>query len=95
MYKNKLEMISKNSLIAKSGYKAEEFFRTNIDIKQSLENYFNSNIINMNKIHGEKYDTIIIFDNDTKLNIQNKKIENIGGRGDSFDRRHIKNTFEN
>jgi predicted nucleic acid binding AN1-type Zn finger protein len=49
----------------------------------------------MEKIQGKKYDTLIIFDNNTKIYVQNKKIENLGSRGDSFDRRHIKNTFEN
>ena len=49
----------------------------------------------MEQIVKEKYDTIITFNDNTKLKIQNKKIENLGGRGDSFDRRHIKNTFEN
>ena len=93
---NKIEdNSSKNSLTAKSGFKAEEIFRTDIIIKIALEKYFKLNIINMEKIQGKKYDTTIIFDNNTTINIQNKKIENLGGRGDSFDRRHIKNTFEN
>jgi hypothetical protein len=86
---------SKNSLTAKSGFKAEEIFRTNTKIKITLEAYFKSNIVLMEKIHGKKYDTLITFNNNTKINIQNKKIENLGGRGDSFDRRHIKNTFDN
>jgi hypothetical protein len=49
----------------------------------------------MEQIVKEKYDTIITFNDNTKLKIQNNKIENLGGRGDSFDRRYIKNTFEN
>jgi hypothetical protein len=49
----------------------------------------------MDQIVKEKYDTIITFNDNTKLKIQNNKIENLGGRGDSFDRRYIKNTFEN
>jgi hypothetical protein len=85
----------KYSLIAKSGFKAEEIFRTNKDIKLSLEQYFKLNIINIEKIQGKKYDSLITFDNHITLKIQNKKIENLGGRGDSFDRRHIKYTFEN
>lgn len=52
-------------------------------------------IISLHKIHGKKYDTKIYFEDDCSINIQNKKIENLGGRGDSFDRRHIKNTFNN
>jgi len=86
---------SKNSLTAKSGFKAEEIFRTDNTIKMALETYFKLNIVLMEKIKGKKYDTLITFNNNTKLNIQNKKIENLGGRGDSFDRRHIKNTFDN
>lgn len=85
----------KNSLTAKSGFKAEEIFRNDNIIKKSLEAYFGKEIIDMKKIQGKKYDTRIIFKDNTLINIQNKKIENLGGRGDSFDRRHIKNTFEN
>ena len=88
-------MCSKNSLTAKSGFKAEEIFRTDNKIKMALETYFNLTIVSMEKNQGKKYDTLITFDNNTKVNIQNKKIENLGGRGDSFDRRHIKNTFDN
>ena len=95
MKKNIENKLSRNSLIAKSGFKAEEIFRTDNSIKIKLEKYFKSNIIDMKKIDKQKYDTTIIFDNDKKINIQNKKIENLGGRGHSFDRRHIKNTFDN
>jgi len=86
---------SKNSLTAKSGFKAEKIFRTDDKIKMALETLFKLNIVSMEKIQGKKYDTLITFNNNTKLNIQNKKIENLGGRGDSFDRRHIENTFDN
>jgi hypothetical protein len=86
---------SKNSETAKSGYKAEEIFRKDNRIKTALEKYFNLNVVSIEKISKEKYDTIICFDNNRKIKIQNKKIENLGGRGDSFDRRHIKNTFDN
>lgn len=86
---------SKNSLIAKSGIKAEKIFITDNEIKKALETYFKLKIVSMEQIVKEKYDTIITFNDNTKLKIQNKKIENLGGRGDSFDRRHIKNTFEN
>ena len=86
---------SKNSLIAKSGFKAEDIFRTDTLIKSALEKYFEKNIISLNKIHGKKYDTKIYFEDGNFINIQNKKIENLGGRGDSFDRRHIKDTFIN
>ncbi len=86
---------SKNSLTAKSGYKAEDIFRTDNRIKIGFENKFKLPVVSMEKISGKKYDTIITFNNNTKLNIQNKKIEHLGGRGDSFDRRHIKKTFDN
>lgn len=86
---------SKNSLTAKSGFKAEEIFRTDSKIKMALETYFKLNIVSLDKIQGKKYDTLILFNDNTKIHVQNKKIENLGGRGDSFDRRHIKNTFDN
>jgi len=81
---------------AKSGFRAEDIFRTNDDIKNALETYFKKTILKIIKApHGFKYDNIIIFDDNTSINIQNKKIISTGGRGDSFDRRHIKNTFNN
>lgn len=84
------------SEIAKSGFKAEEIFRTNISIKISLEKFFKKTINKIIKApHSRKYDNIIIFNDGTQLNIQNKKIIRLGGRGDSFDRRHIKDTFTN
>lgn len=83
------------SLIAKSGFIAEDIFRTDEIIKCKLEKYFGNKIISLHKIHGKKYDTKIYFEDCSSINIQNKKIENLGGRGDSFDRRHIKNTFHN
>lgn len=86
---------SKNSLTAKSGFKAEDIFRTDELIKCKLEEYFGKKITSLHKIHGKKYDTKIYFEDGSSINIQNKKIENLGGRGDSFDRRHIKDTFNN
>jgi hypothetical protein len=81
---------------AKSGFTAEEIFRTDVNIINSLENYYKKSIKEIIKApHGEKYDNIIIFEDGSNYNIQNKKILNLGGRGDSFDRRHIKNTFNN
>lgn len=88
-----IQEYSKNSLTAKSGFKAENIFRTDELIKCKLEKYFGKKIISLHKIHGKKYDTKIYFEDGDSINIQNKKIENLGGRGDSFDRRHIKNTF--
>jgi hypothetical protein len=76
---------SKNSLTAKSGFKAEEIFRTDNKIKMALETYFKLNVVSMEKIQGKKYDTLMTFNNNIKLNIQNNKIENLqlcsmGGR---------------
>jgi len=88
-----MQTTSKNSLTAKSGFKAEEIFRTDSDIKLRLEKYFGKGIKSLDKVHGKKYDTRIVFEDGTISNIQNKKIENLGGRGDSFDRRCIQNTF--
>jgi len=86
---------SKGSLTAKSGLKAEQIFRTDLNIKNILEKYFDKKIRSVSKIQGEKYDTLILFDDNSEIKIQNKKIENLGGRGNSFDRRHIKDTFNN
>lgn len=81
---------------AKSGFKAEEIFRTDANIKNSLEKHFKKSIKKIIKApHGEKYDNIIIFEDESNYKIQNKKFLNFGGRGDSFDRRHIKKTFNN
>lgn len=90
-----IQEYSKNSLTAKSGFKAEDIFRTDEIIKCKLEKFFGKKISSLHKIHGKKYDTKIYFEDDSSINVQNKKIENLGGRGDSFDRRHIKNTFNN
>lgn len=90
-----IQEYSKNSLTAKSGFNAENIFRKDELIKCNLEKYFGKKIVSLNKIHGKKYDTKIYFEDGNSINIQNKKIENLGGRGDSFDRRHIKNTFNN
>lgn len=90
-----MQEYSKNSLTAKSGFKAEDIFRTDPLIKLSLEKYFGKQITSLNKIYGKKYDTKIYFEDNSCVNVQNKKIESLGGRGDSFDRRHIKDTFAN
>ncbi len=96
---NKERCTNKPSLgseTAKSGIKAEEIFRTNEKIKKSLETHFDKKITKIVKAPArKKYDNIIYFEDKTHLNTQNKKIINLGGRGDSFDRRHIKHTFEN
>ena len=47
--------MSKNSLIAKSGFKAEDIFRTDNLIKLALEKYFEKNIISLIKINNKKF----------------------------------------
>lgn len=82
---------------ASSGYKAEKIFRTNDNIRQALEKTF-GDILEIEKApHGQKSDNNIKFKSTSKnyIKIQNKKFINYGGRGDSFDRRHIKDTFNN
>ena len=85
----------KGSEIAKSGYDAEDKFRTDPKIKQELENFFKKKINMMAKVHGEKYDTIVTFEDKTIVKIQNKNSKTFGGRGGSFDRRHVSKTFSN
>jgi len=81
---------------AKSGFNAEKLFRKDDDIINALEKYFKKSIKEIRKApHGKKSDSVIEFNDGSTCNIQNKKIVNCGGRGDSFDRRHIKDTFNN
>lgn len=101
-YKLKSIQLERNTVkmsggdIAKSGFNAEEVFRNDKDIKKSLENYFKKSIHKIEKApHGKKYDNIIIFHDRSQVNIQNKKIIKLGGRGPSFDRRHLDKTFQN
>lgn len=83
-----------NSLTAKSGYDAEKLFISD-KYKDHLEKYFKIKIYEMKQIHGKKYDIIVTFIDKTVKKIQIKKIEHLGGRGDSFDRRPLGKTFMN
>tara|TARA_B110000908_G_C10165994_1_gene408391 strand:+ start:35 stop:757 length:723 start_codon:yes stop_codon:yes gene_type:complete len=86
---------SLGSQTARSGFRAEAIFRSDVRIKQALATYFNKPIRQIIKApNGRKYDNIIIFQDGTRTNIQNKKFQSLGGRGDSFDRRHIQKTFD-
>ena len=81
---------------AYDGLKAEHIFQTSENIKQKLQLYFQKqiqSIVPANSIR--KYDSIINFEDGTKIKIQNKKIKNYHGFGNSFDRRHVCNTFNN
>ena len=95
MESNITENLHTGSSIAKSGFKAEDIFINDKSLRKKLETYFNKYILKINKVHRKKYDVIITFTDNTKFKIQIKKIENLKGRGDSFDRRNIKNTFDN
>tara|TARA_B110000037_G_scaffold214728_1_gene271079 strand:- start:406 stop:1074 length:669 start_codon:yes stop_codon:yes gene_type:complete len=84
------------SKIALDGYKNEQDFRENIRITTELEIYFNKKITNIIKEdNGKKSDNKIIFHDYSIINIQNKKFKYFKGRGNSFDRRHVKDTFKN
>ena len=63
---------SKNSLVAKNGFRAEVAICLQENIKQSLELYFNSPIKCLTRIHGKKYDIKIEFENGTEAKTQNK-----------------------
>ena len=79
---------SKNSLVAKNGFRAEVTFCSQENIKQSLELYLNSPIKCLTRIHGKNYDIKIEFENGTETTIQNKDGDG-KGRGWSVDRRKV------
>jgi hypothetical protein len=83
-----LPISSKNSLVAKNGFRAEKAICLQEDIKQSLELYFNLPIKCFKLIHGKKYDIKIEFENGTETTIQNKDGDGTG-RGWSVDRRKV------
>jgi len=95
MESNITENLHTGSSIARSGLKAENIFINDLSLRKKIEKYFNKSILKIVKVHGKKYDVIIIFTDNTNFKIQIKKIENLKSRGDSFDRRNIKNTFDN
>ena len=79
---------SKNSLVAKNGFRAEVAMCSQENIKQSFELYFDSTIKCLTRIHGKKCDIRIEFENGTETTIQNK--DGGGkGRGWSVDRRKV------
>jgi hypothetical protein len=79
---------SKNSLIAKNGFKAEEKICSQENIKQSLELYFKLPIRFLMRVNRKKYDIKIEFENGSIITIQNKD-GNGSGRGWSVDRRKV------
>jgi hypothetical protein len=80
--------VSKNSLVAKNGFRAEVAICSQETIKQSLEQYFNTPIKCLKRIHGKKYDITIQFENGIETRIQNKDGDG-KGRGWSVDRRKV------
>ena len=87
--------IHTGSSIAKSGFKAEDIFVNDVNIRNKLEKYFKKGIQKIDKVPGrKKADTIITFNDNSRYRIQNKKIEQIGHMGHSYDRRKLSDTFD-
>jgi hypothetical protein len=78
------------SKTAKGGYRAEKHFRENKKVKESLEAFLKNKIKEIKKSkHGKKHDNIIVLEDESEIKIQNKKIVNENGRGNSFNRGKI------
>jgi len=75
------------------GHQAEKIFRENIVIKEKLKCFFQKNIHSIEKVHGKKTDNLILFEDNSFVSVQNKKIKWIGGRGLSVDRRPLEKCF--
>lgn len=86
---------TKNSHIAIEGNKIETIFCENNNIKSILEKKFDKKIKKIIKgKRGIKYDIKIIFQDCTYKCCQLKKFQDLNGRGNSFDRRKLENTFK-
>lgn len=83
-----VEKLSKNSQIAKHGFRAEVVICSQENIKSSFEAYFGLPIKSLTRVHGKKYDIIIKFENGTETTLQNKDGDG-KGRGWSVDRRKV------
>jgi hypothetical protein len=81
---------SKNSLVARSGFRAEDILCKSSHILESLSvQYFQKRIISCKKINGnKKSDVIFTFEDGTTTCAQLKNGTG-GGRGWSFDRRSV------
>ena len=79
---------SKNSRVAKNGFRAEVAICSQEPVKESLERYFHSPIQCLTRIHGKKYDINIKFENGMETTLQNKDGDG-KGRGWSVDRRKV------
>lgn len=83
------ETPSKNSLVAKSGFSAEDLICKSREATQALVNYFGKPIKEIQKIGGrKKADNLIVFEDGTSVRFQLKNGTG-GGRGWSFDRRNV------
>lgn len=81
---------SKNAAVARSGFSAEELLCRSTDILRSIgREYFHKEIVNCEKIKGnKKSDVLITFQDGTQTRVQLKNGTG-GGRGWSFDRRSV------
>ena len=96
MFKRMIQNLSNNAVTARSGFQAERVAVADPRFKSAYETYFQKSITDMKVVGGgEKYDILVSFSDGTNARVQNKKVESLGGRGDSFDRRKIGSTFEN
>ena len=96
MFKRMIQNLSNNAVTARSGFQAERVAVADPRFKPAYETYFQKSITDMKVVvGGEKYDILVSFSDGTNARVQNKKVESLGGRGDSFDRRKIGSTFEN
>ena len=90
-----IQTLSNNAVTARSGFQAERIAVADPRFKAAYETYFQKSISDMKVVTGEKYDILVSFSDGTNARVQNKKVESLGGRGDSFDRRKIRDTFTN
>ena len=79
---------SKNSQVAKNGFRAERAICLQEDVKKSLELYLNKSIKCLTLIHSKKSDMVIDFTDGHTTRVQNKDGDG-KGRGFSVDRRKV------
>jgi hypothetical protein len=81
--------ITKNSMIARIGNKAETMFCKSPKVSKALSDYFEMNVVRCEKIGSrKKSDVLITFEDGSQTRLQLKNGKG-GGRGWSFDRRHV------
>jgi hypothetical protein len=79
---------SRNSQVAKNGFRAERAICSQEDVNKSLELYFNKSIKCLTPIHSKKSDMVIHFTDGHATRVQNKDGDG-KGRGFSVDRRKV------